>query len=202
VQQVEAMRDMVNAFSEYARAPAINIARVDLTRLIREVAWLYRAQEGQPVVQLKLDEHLEIEADAVRVRQLLHNLIRNAQEALEGQDDAHMEIAAGPVPDSDVGMVEISITDNGPGIAAEFLPRLFEPYVTNKSKGTGLGLAIVRKLVEEHGGSVSAENIAPHGARLVVRLPVRGRGAETQGESRSLWSDEAADRRTATRSEA
>ena len=190
VQQVEAMRDMVNAFSEYARAPAINLAHVDLTRLIREVAWLYRAQEGQPTVQLQIDEDIGIEADAVRVRQLLHNLIRNAQEALEGQADAHIGIAAGFVPGTDRGMAEISITDNGPGIAAELLPRLFEPYVTSKTKGTGLGLAIVRKLVEEHGGTVLAENVPPHGARLAVRLPVRGRIAETPGESRSLWSDD------------
>lgn len=202
VQQVEAMRDMVNAFSEYARAPAIRIGRVDLARLISEVAWLYRAQEGQPTVQLKLDEDIEIEADAVRVRQLLHNLIRNAQEALEGQADAYIEIAAGFMPDTEHTMAEITVTDNGPGIVAEFLPRLFEPYVTNKNKGTGLGLAIVRKLVEEHGGTVSAENITPHGARLIVRLPVRARGTELATESRSLWSDEKPELAKPTRSEA
>ena len=202
VQQVEAMRDMVNAFSEYARAPAISIGRVDLARLISEVAWLYRAQEGQPTVQLKLDEDIEIEADAVRVRQLLHNLIRNAQEALEGQADGYIEIAAGFMPDTERTMAEITVTDNGPGIVAEFLPRLFEPYVTNKNKGTGLGLAIVRKLVEEHGGTVSAENITPHGARLIVRLPVRARGTELATESRSLWSDEKPERAAPTRSEA
>lgn len=202
VQQVEAMRDMVNAFSEYARAPAISIGRVDLARLISEVAWLYRAQEGQPAVQLRLDDEIEIEADAVRVRQLLHNLIRNAQEALEGKADAQIEIAAGFVPGTDRGMAEISVTDNGPGIVAELLPRLFEPYVTNKNKGTGLGLAIVRKLVEEHGGTVSAENIPPHGARLTVRLPVRARSTDMTGESRALWSDDKAERQLPTRSEA
>ena len=202
VQQVEAMRDMVNAFSEYARAPAINIGRVDLSKLIREVAWLYRAQEGQPTVQLQLDEDMEIEADAVRVRQLLHNLIRNAQEALEGQADAHIEITAGFVPGTERAMAEISVSDNGPGIAAELLPRLFEPYVTSKNKGTGLGLAIVRKLIEEHGGTVSAENLSPHGARLAVRLPVRSRSSDAQGENHSLWSDDRADARTPARSEA
>ncbi|MEZ5562918.1 MAG: ATP-binding protein [Gammaproteobacteria bacterium] len=202
VQQVEAMRDMVNAFSEYARAPAMNIARVDLGKLIREVAWLYRAPEGQPAVELKIEEDIEIEADAVRVRQLLHNLIRNAQEALEGQADAHIEIAAGHVPGTGNGMAEISVTDNGPGIVAELLPRLFEPYVTNKTRGTGLGLAIVRKLVEEHGGTVAAENVPPHGARLAVRLPVRARSPEAPGEGRSLWSDDNAETRATARSEA
>jgi nitrogen fixation/metabolism regulation signal transduction histidine kinase len=200
VQQVEAMRDMVNAFSEYARSPAINIARVDLARLIREVAWLYRAQEGQPAVDLKLDEEISIEADAVRVRQLLHNLIRNAQEALEGHADGHIEIAAGFGTGTERAVAEISVTDNGPGIAAELLPRLFEPYVTNKNKGTGLGLAIVRKLVEEHGGTVAAENISPHGARLSVRLPVRARNTDATGEVRALWSDDRAELQTPVRS--
>lgn len=176
VQQVEAMRDMVNAFGEYARAPQINIARVDLGQLVREVAWLYRAQEGQPKMSLAVEEGLEVEADAVRVRQLLHNLIRNAQEALEGRADGLIDIAACRVRVPDKAMqrdcAEITVTDNGPGFSAEVLARLFEPYVTSKKKGTGLGLAIVKKLVEEHGGSVAAENLPGRGARLVVRLPV------------------------------
>jgi signal transduction histidine kinase len=133
---------------------------------------------------------------------LLHNLIRNALEALEGQADAHIEVAAGFVPGTERALAEISVSDNGPGIAAELLPRLFEPYVTSKNKGTGLGLAIVRKLVEEHGGSVAAENLSPHGARLAVRLPVRGRNSDAQGENHSLWSDDRADARTPARSEA
>jgi len=182
VQQVEAMRDMVNAFSEYARAPAVNIARVDLSQLVREVAWLYRAQEGQPLVKLALEDGLEVEADAVRVRQLLHNLIRNAQEALEGQAEGVIEIDCRSVNGGDRPLAEISVTDNGPGVDAEVLAHLFEPYVTSKKKGTGLGLAIVKKLVEEHGGTVAAENLPERGARLVVRLPVRAVGRDAPGE--------------------
>ena len=172
VQQVEAMRDMVNAFSEYARAPVVSVDQVDLTQLIREVSWLYRAPEGQPAVQLALEDHMEVEADAVQIRQLLHNLIRNAQEAIEGQPDGRVEInlrrTAGKVHG-----VELTVADNGPGIDVEVLPRIFEPYVTSKKKGTGLGLAIVRKLVDEQGGSVTAENLPEGGARFVVRLPLR-----------------------------
>ncbi|MBL8201428.1 MAG: HAMP domain-containing protein [Chromatiales bacterium] len=186
VQQVEAMRDMVNAFSEYARAPAVTIARVDLGQLVREVAWLYRAQEGQPVVKLALEEGLEVEADAVRVRQLLHNLIRNAQEAVEGQADGIIEIAARNIPGGERPLVEITVTDNGPGIEADVLMRLFEPYVTSKKKGTGLGLAIVKKLVEEHGGTVAAENLAGRGARLVVRMPVRAMVRDALSETRPV----------------
>jgi nitrogen fixation/metabolism regulation signal transduction histidine kinase len=189
VQQVEAMRDMVNAFSEYARAPAVTVARVDLSQLVREVAWLYRAQEGQPLVKLALEDGLEIEADAVRVRQLLHNLIRNAQEALEGQSEGVIDIAARSIVDGERTFAEISVRDNGPGIDPEVLARLFEPYVTSKNKGTGLGLAIVKKLVEEHGGTVAAENLPNHGASLVVRLPVRAVIRDAVNESRMTLAE-------------
>ncbi len=195
VQQVEAMRDMVNAFSEYARAPEVSIARVDLSQLVREVAWLYRAQESQPQVKLALEDGLEVEADAVRVRQLLHNLIRNAQDAVEGQTDGVIEIAARSVAGGERSFAEISVTDNGPGIDDEVLTRLFEPYVTSKKKGTGLGLAIVKKLVEEHGGSVAAENLPERGARLVVRLPfratVRDAMSEHRGSDVEQWRERA-----------
>jgi len=195
VQQVEAMRDMVNAFSEYARAPEISIARVDLSQLVREVAWLYRAQETQPQVKLDLEEGLEVEADAVRVRQLLHNLLRNSQDAIEGQADGLIEIAARSVAGADRAFAEISVTDNGPGIDEDVLTRLFEPYVTSKKKGTGLGLAIVKKLVEEHGGSVTAENLPVRGARLVVRLPVRAAvremASERKGSEVEPWRERA-----------
>ena len=186
VQQVEAMRDMVNAFSEYARAPAVTIARVDLSQLVREVAWLYRAQEGQPAVKLSLEEGLEVEADAVRVRQLLHNLIRNAQEALEGQADGTIEIGVRSIPAGERPMAELTVADNGPGIEPDVLTRLFEPYVTSKKKGTGLGLAIVKKLIEEHGGTVAAENLPERGARLTVRLPVRATVRDALSETRPV----------------
>jgi nitrogen fixation/metabolism regulation signal transduction histidine kinase len=194
VQQVEAMRDMVNAFSEYARAPAVRIARVDLSQLVREVAWLYRAQEGQPGVRLSLEDGLEVEADAVRVRQLLHNLIRNAQDAVEGQADGVIEVGARALPDAERPCVEITVADNGPGIDPEVRDRLFEPYVTSKKKGTGLGLAIVKKLVEEHGGTVAAENLPERGARLVVRLPLRAAVREPATELRVNWAEQRRER--------
>ena len=174
VQQVEAMRDMVNAFSEYARAPEINLSHFYLNQLIREVAYLYRSGERHPNLVLDLDEHLgEIEADSVRVRQLLHNLIRNAMEAMEDRDDPRVEIFSRLVHKPDGEYAEVVVRDNGPGFDPENLQQIFEPYVTTKMKGTGLGLAIVKKLVEEHGGSVIAENLAAGGACVSVRLPVR-----------------------------
>ena len=174
VTQVEAMRDMVNAFSEYARAPEINISRFELNQLVKEVAYLYRAQDNQPAVQLDMDDALgEVEADKVRVRQLLHNLIRNAMEAMEGQEDGRLDISTRLEMISDKQYAEIRVSDNGPGIDSATMENLFDPYVTTKRKGTGLGLAIVKKLVEEHGGSVMAENLKEGGASVIVRLPVK-----------------------------
>lgn len=188
VAQVEAMRDMVNAFSEYARAPEISISRFELNQLVREVAYLYRAAGNQPGVQLHLDETLQdVYADDVRLRQLLHNLIRNSMEATEGVDDARVEIETRVTEIAGKPFAEIRVADNGPGINADALENLFDPYVTTKSKGTGLGLAIVKKLVEEHGGSVSAENRESGGARIIVRLPI-GESPKDSGSDRSSRS--------------
>ena len=174
VTQVEAMRDMVNAFSEYARAPEINISRFELNQLVKEVAYLYRAQDSQPTVHLDLDDALpEVEADQVRIRQLLHNLIRNSMEAMEGQQNGRLDISTRLATSGDKQLAEILVRDNGPGIDSATMENLFDPYVTTKRKGTGLGLAIVKKLVEEHGGTVMAENMERDGACLIVRLPVK-----------------------------
>ncbi|MCC5794705.1 MAG: HAMP domain-containing protein [Chromatiales bacterium] len=182
VQQVEAMRDMVNAFSDYARAPQMRVASVDLNQLVREVAWLYRVQDSQPTVTLSLDKRLgEIPADQVRLRQLLHNLIRNALEAQDPQQaGASVLVETGLVEVNGREMARIAVTDNGPGIDPVALPQIFEPYVTTKKKGTGLGLAIVKRLVEEHGGSVQAENLPAGGARITLHLPLRGPQRENE----------------------
>ena len=186
VQQVEAMRDMVDAFSEYARAPEITWSRFDLNRLIREVADLYRTRDNQPSLELDMDERIgDIEADAVRVRQLLHNLIRNAMEAMEGQENAIVKIASRRIVDGKRDMAEISVRDNGPGIDEETLEHIFEPYVTTKTKGTGLGLAIVKKLIEEHGGTVSAESPQEGGAFICVRLPLEETSRDGSADGRA-----------------
>jgi nitrogen fixation/metabolism regulation signal transduction histidine kinase len=174
VTQVEAMRDMVNAFSEYARSPEINISRFELNQLVKEVAYLYREQDDQLAVRLDMDDALsEIEADQVRIRQLLHNLIRNAIEAMEGQENGRLDISTRLDGTTDKQYAEIRVRDNGPGIDSATMENLFDPYVTTKRKGTGLGLAIVKKLVEEHGGTVMAENVDEGGACVMVRLPIK-----------------------------
>ena len=173
IQQVEAMKEMVNAFSEYARAPDIEISRFDLNELIREVAELYLHRELPLALTLDLDPGLPaVEADPGRIRQLLHNLIRNALEAMEHQQEEQLAIATRYRGGSEADVVEITVADNGPGFAAEIVDQIFDPYVTSKRKGTGLGLAIVKKLVEEHGGQISAQNAERGGAVVSILLPI------------------------------
>ena len=169
VQQVEAMKEMVNAFSEYARAPHIHLELIDLNRLVREVLDLYR---GGRAINAELDPSAPcVEADVGRLRQLLHNLIKNAQEAVTGEPDGgHIKVMTRVGSEDGRGYVELAVTDSGPGFSAEMLDKLFEPYVTTKIKGTGLGLAIVKKIVEEHGGVIQAENAAGGGAVVRIRL--------------------------------
>ncbi|MDP7296404.1 MAG: ATP-binding protein [Gammaproteobacteria bacterium] len=174
IAQVEAMRNMVNAFSEYARAPEIHISRFDLNQLIREVVSLYWSHDNHAQIRLNLDTAIgDIDADNARIRQLLHNLIRNAFEAMEGQEEMCLDITTCMAVIAGRDYAEIRISDDGSGIDPETIDRLFDPYVTTKNKGTGLGLAIVKKLVEEHGGTVSAKNLQQGGAIMTVRLPIR-----------------------------
>jgi nitrogen fixation/metabolism regulation signal transduction histidine kinase len=177
VQQVEAMRDMVNAFSEYARAPEMNPTDIDLNLLIRQVAELYVGQKNQPELELDLEEGLpDISVDAVRIRQVLHNVIRNALEALDDQEDGRVIVATRLIKTDSVELIETTVDDNGPGLPPESMEEIFDPYVTTKAKGTGLGLAIVRKLVEEHGGEVAIDSEAGKGAHVRIILPVTKAG--------------------------
>jgi len=174
VQQVETMQQMVNAFSEYARAPEMQITRFSLNQLVTEVADLYRSHDPRTVIRLDLDEHLgTIEADRGRVRQILNNLVTNALEALEGTDSPLLEIATRLETSADATYAAVTVCDNGPGFQRELLGRVFDPYVTSKPKGTGLGLAIVKKIIEEHGGHIDADNRPEGGARVRVVLPVK-----------------------------
>ena len=177
IQQVEAMKDMVNAFSQYARAPDVEFSRFDLNELIGEVTELYRHQDNPVTIELALQRPLpQIEADIGRLRQVFHNLMRNAIEAMEDQDGARVEIATRQVCVDGVEMVEITVADNGPGFSDLLVDQAFDPYVTSKIKGTGLGLAIVKKLIEEHGGQITAGNRKQGGAEISILLPLSGGG--------------------------
>jgi nitrogen fixation/metabolism regulation signal transduction histidine kinase len=173
VQQVDAMKQMVNAFSEYARAPDMRLAHFSLNQLVTEVAELYRLQDPAAEIRLDLDPTLpEIQADRGRVRQLLANLITNGIEALAGVAGGCVELSTRQQRAEGTLAAVICVSDNGPGFRKEMLGRLFDPYVTGKPRGTGLGLAIVKRIVEEHGGRIEAENRPEGGAKILVVLPV------------------------------
>jgi PAS domain S-box-containing protein len=183
VAQVDAMKQMVNAFSEYARAPDMHFSRFDLNQLITEVVDLYRVQDSSADLRLLLSPDLpNISADRMRIRQILNNLVTNSLEALEGKAGARIEFETrladeGPRQGASVSIV---VTDNGPGFQRDLIGTVFDPYVTSKPKGTGLGLAIVKKIVEEHGGRIEADNLRSGGARVRILLPLSD-GARSAG---------------------
>ncbi|GAB6043810.1 sensor histidine kinase [Endothiovibrio diazotrophicus] len=175
VQQVEAMKEMVNAFSDYARAPQMELEPLDLNELITEVLELYR---GTTRLELRLTDGLPpVEGDAGRLRQLLHNLVKNGQEAMEGVTRPLLTVTTRAIDEATCRGIELAVEDRGPGFPEALFDQLFEPYVTTKPKGSGLGLAIVKKIVEELGGMIRAENLVGGGARIIIRLPVPSGGA-------------------------
>ena len=174
VNQVEALKKMVNEFSEYARAPELEFHLLDFNGLVREVLALYEAASvaspgnPQPHIYLALAPDLpSIRGDSARLRQIIHNLLQNAQDTLIEVADPAIMVRTEAVP----GGVRFSVSDNGGGFPEQVKARVFEPYVTTKSKGTGLGLPIVKKIVEEHSGMIQIENIRPRGARISITLP-------------------------------
>jgi len=173
VQQVEAMKEMVNAFSDYARAPDMDIIQFDLDKLAHEVVDLYRMESRDIELNLMSDPTMPlVDGDMGRVRQILHNLLRNAVEALEGTQDGRIDVQISAAEIDAVEIVQIRVEDNGPGFKTGSVSQIFDPYVTTKPRGTGLGLAIVKKLVEEHVGSIVAKNRSDGGALINIRLPL------------------------------
>ncbi len=167
VSQVGAMKNMVSDFADYARGPALKLARLDMHKLIREVLGLYEANAIPNLLKLEASRS-EINGDATRLRQVIHNLLQNAQDALQGV--VQPQITLGTAAHD--GEIHLCVEDNGAGFPESVLSRAFEPYMTTKTKGTGLGLAIVKKIVEEHGGRIAIENNAGGGARVNIHLPL------------------------------
>jgi len=174
IQQVETMKDMVNTFSEYARAPTPSLEFINVNTLLQEVVDLYSTLDSEIDISMELaDDIPRIKADPSRLRQVFNNLLNNAFDAIAGRPETRLQIGTTLVAESGVDFMEIRIIDAGPGIDEDIIGNIFEPYVTTKQKGTGLGLAIVKKIVEEHGGIVWMENNpAGSGAKAVIRLPV------------------------------
>ncbi|WP_414040545.1 ATP-binding protein [Acidithiobacillus sp. M4-SHS-6] len=179
IHQVDALKVLVDAFSEYARQPQMELRPLDINQLILDVVDLYRGHENGIEIRAELGADLPpLRADAHRLRQILNNLLRNALDALQGMEETpatgkHIVIHTGLTDSGPTKMLELSVSDDGPGFPPDLLARVFEPYVTSKLKGSGLGLAIVRRIVEEHGGVIVADNQGLHGgARIVMDFPL------------------------------
>ncbi len=167
INQVQSMKRMVDDFRDYARLPVPEVAPLDLNELIGEVLGLYESSSAK--IEINLAGGLPaVLGDATQLRQVIHNLLRNAEDALEGREGARIEL----LTEISGRYASMRIADNGPGFPVELLPRIFEPYVTTKARGTGLGLPIVKKIVDEHMGSIEISNAPEGGARIDIRLPL------------------------------
>ena len=166
IKQVAAMKEMVEAFRNYARAPALKLEKQDLNKIIEEVLLLYEAGactfdavfSNIPAVMY---------ADTTAMRQVLHNIFKNAAEAAEeaAQPEVHIHT------DNTDGKITLTVANNGKSFSKDMLANAFEPYVTDKPTGTGLGLPVVKKIVEEHGGRIVLSNPAEGGASVKITLP-------------------------------
>lgn len=167
INQVRAMKHMVDDFRDYARLPSPEVAPLDINALICEVLGLYETCEATIETDLAGDLP-PILGDATQLRQVIHNLLRNAEDALEGRENPRIRIAT----ELKGRTARLLLVDNGPGFAPELLARVFEPYVTTKAKGTGLGLPIVKKIIDEHHGTITINNTQEGGAQMDIRLPL------------------------------
>jgi nitrogen fixation/metabolism regulation signal transduction histidine kinase len=171
VAQVTAMKNMVDEFRDYARTPAPQLGGLDLNRLVAEVLALY--EQSGTRIHANLGQNLPlVRGDPDRLRQVIHNLLQNAQDALAGNNDPRIEVST----ELAVGQVWLRISDNGCGFPEAIIKGAFEPYVTTKLKGTGLGLAIVKRIIDEHHGTVTIENRTGkeggRGAAVRISLPL------------------------------
>ncbi len=162
VNQVQAMKTLVNEFRDYARLPAAQLRPLDLNALVAEVLGLYATAQESGRLHADLGPDVPaIVGDGTQLRQVIHNLVQNALDSVAEQADGRVRITT-EVVRNELGAlraVRLQVIDNGPGFPDKVLKRAFEPYVTTKSKGTGLGLAVVKKIADEHGARVRIANL-------------------------------------------
>ena len=167
VNQVNALKIMVNEFAEYARPPKIQKDSVQIDKLIDEVVALY---EIEKIITIKKDRKIPtIYADQNKLRQVIINLLENSQDALKEIKNKKIMISI----KNKSGEIELTVEDNGVGIPDIIIGRIFEPYVTSKKTGTGLGLAIVHKIIEEHEGKITIDRIKNSGTRVTINFKIR-----------------------------
>ena len=167
VKQVAALKEMVEAFRNYARSPSLKLEKQDLNVLVGDVLALYEAGPCRFAAELA-GEPLMVAADTTAMRQVLHNIFKNAAEAAEEADMPEVRVKSEAGRD---GQIVLTVCDNGKGFGKEMLHNAFEPYVTDKPAGTGLGLPVVKKIIEEHGGRISLSNQDAGGACVRIILP-------------------------------
>ncbi len=172
IHQVDSMKEMVKAFSEYAKMPELKMQILDIESLLMEVVDLYRGSDKLTIKQDLGISGTLVEVDQGRLRQVFHNLIKNAMETASDNKKILLKVKTRLEEHNKQYWCVLKLTDNGPGFPEDMLANIFDPYVTNKPKGTGLGLAIVKKIIEEHGGAIVAENAPEGGARVIIKLPV------------------------------
>jgi PAS domain S-box-containing protein len=162
VNQVQAIQTLVNEFRDYARLPAAQMLPLDLNELAAEVLALYGQAQDNGILVPRLEAQLpRILGDATQLRQVIHNLVQNALDAVADRPDGLVELITSTArgEQGELRAVRLTVIDNGPGFADKVLKRAFEPYVTTKTKGTGLGLAVVKKIADEHGARLRAANV-------------------------------------------
>ena len=170
-QQVESMKSMVNAFSDYAQPVISRPRRLDINTLIRDITELHVAHLTRIRFLFDLADDLPlVMTDPAGIRQVLNNLIINASDAL-GDKGGELKLST-RIDYAKDNLLVLELQDNGPGFPAELLDRIFEPYVTTKTSGSGLGLPISRRIIEENGGTMRATNLPKGGAVVIIQLPV------------------------------
>ncbi|MBK6853323.1 MAG: HAMP domain-containing protein [Burkholderiales bacterium] len=200
VNQVQAMKQLVNEFRDYSRLPSAKLEPLDLNSLIGEVLTLYASAQEADRLRCELDTELpRIEGDASQLRQVIHNLVQNALDATAERDNGLVTVQTQLLKNDDHGAaaVRLRVTDNGPGFSDKVLQRAFEPYVTTKTRGTGLGLAVVKKIVEEHGARVQVRNLQDMPASAAANSNADQRSGAQVSISFSRWvprAEPAADR--------
>jgi nitrogen fixation/metabolism regulation signal transduction histidine kinase len=184
VAQVQAMKQLVNEFRDYARLPAAQLLPLDLNALVHEVLGLYASAQEQGRLAAHLAEGLPLLlGDSTQLRQVIHNLVQNGLDAVADRPNGSVQVSTEIArdPQGDLRAVRLKVSDNGAGFADKVLKRAFEPYVTTKPKGTGLGLAVVKKIADEHGARIRVANLADdaiegaaarRGARVSLSFPL------------------------------
>ena len=171
VNQVEVLREMVNAFGKFAEQPKLKTERINIPKIIDEAIGLYSKDHKAIKFSSKYTDKAFIHGDEKKLRQILNNLLKNSIDALSDIEKPRITVATRDIQISNTAFLELSIEDNGIGFTEETVSKVFEPYVSTKPKGKGLGLAIVKNIVDEHQGHIAIKN-NQKGASVIITIPV------------------------------